>query len=288
MKVLLTGASGFLGRYLSARLSKEHEVVGASSSVADFSLPGTAEKLFDDVLPGAIVHAAARTRPDLCEKDPETAYAVNERATGELAARAAKYGVRLIYISTDLVFDGEGAPYREVDEPNPLGVYGASKLAGEKAVLEAGGEGLVMRLSWSYGWGVEGVPSFCDEMMRRVREEGKMPLFSDQVRSVLYAEDASEMISRTLMATAPPKKILHMAGPESMTRLKFGQLFFDTFGLDQAKIEETKMADLGLAAKRPKDSSLDGGVLERWLNFQPGRAQDRLTLMRAEGPIQGP
>lgn len=157
MRVVVTGASGLLGRAVQARLSSEqHEVLALANSRAtpplvqlDLLDTDALRKTLQDFKPDVIVHAAAERRPDVVEKEPERSQELNVDVPGRIAEICRDLGTgstRLIYISTDYVFDGSKPPYKVDSEPNPLNAYGTSKLLGERAVAEKGKQGHVTSL----------------------------------------------------------------------------------------------------------------------------------------------
>ena len=152
MKILLTGVNGQVGWELQRTLAPLGEVVAAGREQLDLADTARIRRMVDTIAPDLIVNPAAYTAVDKAESEPELAYAINASAPGELAQAAAVRGIPLVHFSTDYVFDGrkQGA-YREDDAPNPLGVYGATKLAGEQAVQRAGAPHLILRTSWVYG-----------------------------------------------------------------------------------------------------------------------------------------
>ena len=158
MKVLLTGASGLLGRAI-VRSMKDHCSLYAcaysrsNDNLHKLNLLNSDEvtQMIESVQPHFIIHAAAERSPDVCENDHATTDAINIQATSHLAQCAKAIGATLIYISTDYVFDGTKPPYHTDDSANPLNYYGASKLAGEKAVLESGAKAIVLRVPVLYG-----------------------------------------------------------------------------------------------------------------------------------------
>jgi dTDP-4-dehydrorhamnose reductase len=152
MRILLTGALGQLGTDLLPLLKQQGEVVAVDRAECDLCSGEAIRKLVADVQPSVIVNTAAYTAVNEAEAQPDPAYALNRDAAGTLAEEARKLGAMFVHYSTDYVFDGnKAAAYTEADGPAPLNVYGASKLAGERAVAAAGGRYLVLRTSWVYG-----------------------------------------------------------------------------------------------------------------------------------------
>lgn len=293
MRVLVTGASGYLGRYVAERFARSHEVTGTYGTVdapitgcelvrLDLSQPETLAELIRKVSPELIVHCAAIARPDMCEKNRELARVVNVEAS-ESAARAANdVGARLFYISTDLVFDGENPPYTEKAAANPLSYYAEKKLEGERRVRAICSKTTVLRLSLLYGWKKEGPPSFNDFIYENLKKGQRVKLFRDQNRSALYADDAAEMIERLALIEGDAGAvdgIFHLAGPTSLSRLRFGEIFCDTFGFDRCLIEPIAMADMPSLIERPKDCSLDGSRLFKSLGFTPRSVAEAFRKM---------
>ena len=147
MKIVVTGAAGQLGTELvEAFRAVGHDVVGTTHASLDIADADAVERFIVDAAPDWIIHGAAWTAVDACESDPERAFAVNGGGATNIVAAAGRVGARVLYVSTDYVFDGEKASaYVESDEPNPQSVYGASKLAGERAMRP---EDLIVRISW--------------------------------------------------------------------------------------------------------------------------------------------
>ncbi|MBN1459350.1 MAG: NAD(P)-dependent oxidoreductase, partial [Armatimonadetes bacterium] len=137
MKILVTGAKGMLGTNLRETLARDHHVVGVDLEDFDITDETATREAIVGAHPELVVHAAAWTDVDGCERDPGRAFAQNGRGTLHVAMAAVEIGATLVYVSTDFVFDGsKGKPYTEFDPPNPLNAYGASKLAGEEAVRQ--------------------------------------------------------------------------------------------------------------------------------------------------------
>jgi dTDP-4-dehydrorhamnose reductase len=242
MRVLLTGASGFVGGHVLRALEGRHEVALAGRGVVD-DLARAA--------PEVVLHLAALTDADLCEREPERAVEVNASLTARIASFCSARGSRLIYLSTDLVFDGERAPYSETDEPRPLSVYGRTKLAGERA-----GVTTVVRLALAYGPRASAAarPSFIERVVERASRGEKVPLYADELRTPIHVEDAARAL--ILLAEDPtPPALVHLGGPESVSRFEMGRRALAAFDLP-AELAEPRSRLEHRGAPRPKDVSL--------------------------------
>ena len=196
MKILLFGASGQVGAELRRSLAPLGEVVpttrsgmlddGAACEVADFASPDSLADLVARIAPDAVVNAAAYTAVDRAEDDHAAAFRVNAEAPRAIAAACAKRNALLVHYSTDYVFDGSGKrPYREDDATAPLGVYGASKLAGEHAVRDSGARHFIFRSAWVYA--AHG-KNFLLTMLRLAKERDELRVVADQVGTPTSAE----------------------------------------------------------------------------------------------------
>lgn len=193
MKVLITGAAGQLGRALSRSASAAVEVVGCSRADLDITDVEEVESKFAELGPDLVINAAAYTAVDRAESEREAAFAVNARGAGNVARAATGVGCRIIHISTDFVFDGQqGSPYEPLDEANPQSVYGASKLAGEREVLNiAGVDALVLRTAWIYS---SQAPNFVLTMLRLMREGKEISVVGDQVGTPTWARNLAATV----------------------------------------------------------------------------------------------
>ena len=180
MRALVTGAGGQLGRALLAGCPEGVEVHGAGRDTLDVADPRAVERAFERLRPDVVINAAAFTAVDRAESEPERARQVNEEGVAHLAAAAAARGARLVQISTDYVFDGaRGRPYLPGDETRPLGVYGATKLAGERRALSICGDAaVVLRTAWLYGAGHR---NFVTAMLARLGAAERVEAAVDQV-----------------------------------------------------------------------------------------------------------
>lgn len=179
MRILVTGVTGQVGGALVARLRGLGTVLAADRRILDLTRADAISDILDRMAPSVIVNPAAYTAVDKAEDEPDLAMAVNAKAPGVIARWAAARGVPLIHFSTDYVFNGAGErPWREDDEPQPLSVYGASKLAGEKAIRAAGGCFLIMRTSWVYA--AQG-NNFPRTIARLAGERKELRIVADQI-----------------------------------------------------------------------------------------------------------
>jgi dTDP-4-dehydrorhamnose reductase len=214
-----------------------------------------------------ILHAAAIARIDAGFQDPERAAQVNTRGTALLAELAERTGARLVLVSTDLVFDGERGNYREGDPPNPLSVYGRTKADAEATVLATNGNA-VARVSLLFGpsmWGtLLGRPSFFDTTVEALRTGRPVTLFTDEWRTPLALTAAAE--SLIALVESDVSGLLHLGGPERLSRLEMGHMLAEHLGASSESIIAARREDVPSAEPRPRDTSLDSS---RWRALFP-------------------
>jgi dTDP-4-dehydrorhamnose reductase len=282
VKALVLGASGQVGAALVLALrSRGHEALGtyaqhpapAATLPLDLRDAPAVEQAIASAKPDWILCPAGLSWVDYCEEHPDEAFALNRDAP----LAAARLGRRLVgagfvYYSTDYVFDGHAGPYGEDDVPHPLGVYGRSKLEGERALLAEGPRTLVLRTSVAYGPERQ-EKNFVYQMLRSFREGRPLRPARDQKASPTYSPDLAtatvELCERNLTG------LYHVAGPQVLDRLAFSRLICAAFALDAALLRPTLTAELAQKAARP----LDGGL-------RIDRAQSALTV-RLRPPTEG-
>jgi dTDP-4-dehydrorhamnose reductase len=195
MKILVTGAKGMLGADLCRELAEDHQVTGVDIQDIDLVGADAVGKLVS-YHPDIILHCAAMTNVDGCERDPAAAHAVNGQGTKNVALACRQLDIPMLYISTDFIFDGaKGEPYCEWDQPNPLGHYGRSKLEGEKSVRELLKKFYIVRTSWLYG---KNGRNFISTILAKAEEAGSVKVVNDQVGSPTYARDLCRAIARLI------------------------------------------------------------------------------------------
>ena len=196
-RILLTGSEGQLGRELQRILSSVGEIIGVNRQRMDLRDPNKIRQVISEIKPDTIVNAAAYTAVDRAETESELAYAINAIAPTIMAEEAQKLGSFLLHISTDYVFDGtKSTPYTEQDIPNPLSVYGKSKLAGEEGIQQIGGQSIILRTAWVYG--SFGKSNFLKTMLRLAQEREEIRVVCDQIGSPTWARDIAEAITQLL------------------------------------------------------------------------------------------
>ena len=258
VKILVTGAAGQLGRELvDVATGAGHDVFAASRAELDVTKPEVVRAVVLREQPAVIVHAAAWTAVDACESDREKAMLRNGAATRFVVDAAREVGARVIYISTDYVFDGtKPTPYVEADVPNPQSVYGVSKLAGEQAVDTS--IDTVVRISWVCGFhGANMVKT----ILRIAAQQDTLTFVDDQVGCPTFADDAAAMITR--LATEARPGIWHVTNQGAVSWYEFTREVLRAAGHDPARVKPVRTRDLVPArpAPRPANSVLDNAAL---------------------------
>lgn len=268
--ILITGAAGQLGSYLLRESSRRGLTVAAWShrqrgTLFDYPLHPVAmeddravAKAFAELKPAVVIHTAALASIAACYKDSAQAEHINHRAVKLLARLCRESGARLIQVSTDLVFNGSRAPYREADSVSPLSIYGRTKANAEQAALSAPGSGVV-RLSLMYGPTLVDRPVIFDQLLSALRRgEPFASLFSDEYRTPLSLEVTAQALL-DLVGVAWTG-ILHLGGPERMSRLEFGRRLARYLGADDGLVQSASRLDGSPAEARPEDVSLDSSL----------------------------
>jgi dTDP-4-dehydrorhamnose reductase len=287
-RYLVTGASGQLGGYLLRELhgrgsvvvawsgSRRGELFGVPLQPVDLADPDAVAPAFRACRPDIVLHAAAIARLAECFRDPEQAQRVNTRGTATLAGLAAEANARLVHVSTDLVFDGESGGYREEDVPSPTSIYGQSKLAAEEAARLAP-RSIVARVSLLFGPSVVGRPSFFDEQIGALRAGRPIPLFVDEWRTPLSLSTAARALVD--LAESDEVELLHLGGPERLSRLEMGLRLAEFLQADPAAIVATQRDRATAAEPRPRDVSLDSSLWRKlfpatpWPNYREALAE---------------
>ena len=289
MKILLFGASGQVGTELRRSLSPLGELVvatrtgvmsdGASCMTADFDEPQTLPGVIDQIAPDIVVNAAAYTAVDRAEEDAAAAFRANAEAPSRIAVACAARDVLLVHYSTDYVFDGTGTrPYREDDPVAPLGVYGASKLAGELAIQASGARHLIFRTAWVYA--AHG-HNFLRTMLRLGRERDELRVVADQVGAPTPAALIAEGTAQALRQPPVRFGLWNLVAGGQTSWHGFAEAIFA--GAQQRglidrlpRVVPIATSDYPTAAKRPAFSVLDTTRLQQDFEIRPVAWQDGL------------
>lgn len=285
MRIFLTGADGMLGAALIAALAQTPATASwplCGVSLADFDIaePGEAAAAVETFRPDVVVHAAACAIVDDCEADPGYAMRVNVAGTQHVADACRRYGARLVYVSSDYVFDGGSRPpggYTEQDIPGPVNVYGLTKLAGERIACTVP-DHLVLRTSWLFG----GSDERTDNVLALVRAASRgeqAELIDDQFSCPTYTADLARAIIHLLAAAQPVTGTVHVTNAGSASWHQVGEAVLAALaelrgapgGLTPPR--PVALADCGFLGARPADSSLSTGRLAR-LGYAPPDWQD--------------
>jgi len=273
VRLFISGASGALGWSLARRASLTHEVWGTyrrhpveatgwEAVELDLRDEAAVAEQLRAIRPEAIVHCAALTDVDACEARPHEAWDENTGCTQTLARQAKELGARLIYISTDFVFDGSRGAYVETDRTDPVNVYGRTKLEGEWAVLRASPDSLVIR-TCIFGPKPAGPAGLPQRVLDAIAAGRRPSAHADQFFSPILTDDLAAALLELLATGAAGT--LHLAGRTRFSKLDFVRLLMQALGEDPDRAISTSMEDSRLPARRPRDASLGCAAAERLL-----------------------
>lgn len=290
MRVLVTGAGGLLGGRIAALL---HEAGGFDVLAAHRRTPpppgprpiavelrddDAIRRLLDAERPDAVVHAAVLGRVDECQDGPAEAEAVNSILPGTVARLCRERGLRLVALSTDMVFAGDRAPLGEDDAAGPLSVYGRTKLSGERAVLEALPAAAVARVALVCGRGHGPRRTSTESVARSLRHGLPATLFTDEHRTPVDPESVTDAVARLLRCGAAG--LFHLGGPERVSRHELGARTARLLGLDASLLVAARQADHPAPEPRPRDVSLDSSRARRELAWEPRPLDDSIRGSR--------
>lgn len=281
-RLFITGGSGLLGSRFS-KFTDEYEVTttyNKNPKEHSVKLDITDEKdvlnKIESLSPDLVVHPAALTNVDYCEDHKEEAYKINAQGTLNMVKACEKIDSKLIYVSTDFVFDGTEGSYKETDKTNPISYYGLSKLKGEEFVQESDIKSAIVRVSVLYGWheNFNYVMWVIDEL----KKGNNINIVTDEYNSPTYAENAAEAILKIFSKNK--EGIYHIAGDERINRFDFAKNIARVFELDETLINPIKSEDLIRKARRPLDSSLSVEKAKNDLNFKFFKTTEGLKEMK--------
>ena len=266
-RILVIGAKGMLGKDLveilrsSSRVDQhlDCEILGWDIEEIDIQEEKNTVTKIESLRPNIVINIAAYTNVDGCESHDEKAFAINAEGMRHVALGALRCRAKVVYLSTDYIFDGKKRePYLEDDPPHPLSVYGRSKLRGEQYVQEMVEDALIVRTQWLYGkYG----NNFVASVLRQAREKEVLSIVNDQVGSPTHTIDLSRAISVLIQCDA--RGVFHVANSDLCTWFAFGQEILKLSGMEGVRIVPISSEELGRPAKRPLYSVLNTEKLKR-------------------------
>lgn len=272
-KILVTGAAGLLGRRIVQTFSRKDNLRATDLGECDVTSLADVRREIGSYRPDLVIHCAAYTAVDRAESERDAAFRLNETGTRNVARACAEGDALLVTYGTDYIFDGKaGRPYREEDPPNPLSVYGKSKLAAERALAGEHTEWLLIRTQWLFG---PGGPDFVTAILRKADREGMVRVVTDQVGCPTFAPDLAEATRRLLAAGA--RGVVHFSNEGQTSFYDYAVFLLKEAGREEVRVEPVKTADFptGLyAAPRPAFSVLDKMKYTRITGSSPRSWQD--------------
>jgi dTDP-4-dehydrorhamnose reductase len=296
MRLVLTGATGYLGSFTAqaALAAGDIEVLSLTRSTHALlsGLPRFRECAWDgdwigglnEFEPDAVIHCAAMASAEACEREPARAKRINDELTGELARAAARTGACFIAVSTDLVFDGNGAPrtggFTEEDVPQPKSVYARSKRDGESRAIAENPASTVVRASLLYGPAIGPKEGPLGWMRRSFAAKKPVTLFVDEWRTPVYVRDVAGLLLKCASAKQPG--IFHCSGPERLSRVDFGKQLLEILDSSADLIRVSRREEVPTVPPRPADVSLRSVKAELMFGVRFMKVRDAFALMREE------
>ncbi len=289
-RLLLTGASGFLGHNIIQQAQQHYQIIGIAQKHTvnlsglqlvqmDITDHIALRNIVREVQADAIIHTAAIGDINRCEQFPAETEILNVSTSIYLAKLAAEMQIPYVFTSTDLVFDGEKGGYHETDAVNPINHYGEQKVKAEEGVRVAYPQAAICRMPLMFGVGGEGSKNFFLPLLQKIRANDEIGLFTDEYRSALGAISAAKGL---LKAVSAFNGTYHLGGPDKTNRYTLGKLMAQAAGVTQPNIKAILQADVPMPAPRPKDVTLDSSKAIA-AGFVPMQNQAEIELILRSG-----
>ncbi len=288
-KLLVTGASGFLGWHVCQLAQQQGWEVYGTYHTHPVEIPGVLlqrvdlkdfaelKQLLEAIQPTAVIHTAAQSKPNTCQVDPDGTYEVNVTASCNLAGLCGDRTLPYIFTSTDQVFNGQAAPYRETDPVSPLNHYGTQKVAAEVGILERYPNAAVCRMPLMFG-AAPIASNFLQLFAQTLRAKQELRLFADEFRTPVGGHTAAQGL---LWAIAHVQGLIHLGGKERISRYEFGCLMVEVLELPTTGLRSCSQKDVPMAAPRPPDVSLDSSKAFS-LGYAPPPIRAELTALKGQ------
>ncbi len=268
-KLLVLGGSGFVGGHVAVKGQGDWKV-SATFRDRPFRLPGVTSvhldinrsrslrKVFEKIKPDAVIHTVAWSGLERCEEDREGAVRVNVEGTWNVAELCREMECRLVFTSSDMVFDGDRGMYREVDSVRPMNIYGETKVMAERIIRTSGVNHAIARIALIYGQPETGSNSFSEKVISRLKQGEPMALYTDQTRTPILVQDLAEALLE--LAALDFRGTIHLGGAERVNRYEFGKRLAEVKGFSEDLLKPVTMDEIPTKAPRPKDVSLNTSV----------------------------
>ena len=288
-KLLVTGASGFLGWNLCQLAKPEWDVYGTYFSHPG-EIPGVnlikvdlrdfeeIKRIFHEIQPAAVIHMAAQSSPNFCQSHPIESHSINVTTACNIAGLCADSSIPCVFTSTDLVFNGLNPPYRETDPVCPVSLYGEQKVIAEEGMLERYPLSAVCRMPLMFGMAIPPATSFMQPFIKTLREGQELSLFTDEFRTPVSGKTAAQGL---LLALENVKGRIHLGGKERLSRYDFGRLLVEVLQLPETGLKKCRQKDVKMAAPRPPDVSLDSSMAFA-LGYAPLSLREELEELRGK------
>ena len=282
----MTGASGFLGWNICSvavkswdvcgvAFSSQLEVNGVDMKVVDLTDFYNLKQLFTDEVPDAVIHAAAAANTNYCQINQTESHKINVDTSINIAGLCMERNIPLVFVSTDMVFDGLNAPYKEEDPVCPVNIYGEQKVLAEKEMVRRCPEMVVCRTSIMFGLHPDRTKNWFQQIIESMRMHQNVQLFVDEYRTFLSVRKA---VSGLLLAIDNTSGILHLSGDERLSRYDFARLVSGIFHINNTKFIPCNLADVPVKAPRAQDLSLDNSKAKTF-GFTPSSIEKELEVL---------
>ncbi len=288
-KVLLVGGSGMLGSNIVISNPAfdlyptylTNQIAHPRALWLDISDRESVLKRVEAIRPEVVVYAGGMTKPTACEKESALAHRVNVEGTAHLVEAARGVGARFIFLSSDLVFDGNAERYDEDSPTHPLSVYGHTKVEGEELVRTGSDDFAIVRTTVMYGWSSRYTESMAEWVLRELQENREPHMYRDQYRQFILINDLVAAIFELIERKDRLNETIHVAGPELLSRYEFAKRLAQTFGLSEANIRSISFESTPQADFTPKRLRLDTTKVTRILRTPIRGVDDGLRAMVA-------
>jgi dTDP-4-dehydrorhamnose reductase len=292
LKIFITGGSGLLGCALAFELVKKHEVIIGyhhnyieikndrySSTNIDICNINSL-RIIERVSPDVVIHTAALTDLEFCEKNPEIAYKINVEGTKNILQTVKDCNTKLVFICTDYIFDGKKGNYSEADKPNPVSTYAKTKLQGEELIKKDYDDFISIRTSL-YGWSPNKL-SFASWIINSLKKNERISVLSDQISSMLFTNDLANILNKMLEYDL--RGTYNVVSSDYTSKYNFALKIAEIFGLNKSLIDAISLDNLikkfSLSANRPKNVSLNVFKIEKELGRRMNSTTDGIISMK--------